>query len=81
MNYDLANMSKDEELELYDLLCDAHWKAHVSETPEEFRNSVAEAKTNRVWSDGLPPGLHTSDMSRALATHIVRNILGIDTDI
>ena len=81
MNYDLTNMSKDESEELYSLLCEAHWKSHVAETTEEFRNSVAEAKTNRVWSNGKPPGLHTSDMSRALATHIIKNILGIDTDI
>jgi len=75
MNYDLANMSKDEFEELYSLLCDVLWKQRVSKTPEEFRNSVAED------DDHTRLHLHTSDVSRAAATHIVRNILGIDTDI
>ena len=78
MNYDLNNMTSDEFEELYSLLCDAHWKSHVSKTTEEFRIAVAEAKTNVVWSDGIAPPLHTSDMSQALATHIIKNILGIE---
>jgi len=71
-------MTSDESEELYSLLCDALWKHHVSETPEEFHIAVAEAKTNFVWSDGMPPPRHTSDVSRAAATHIVKNILGIE---
>jgi hypothetical protein len=72
MNYDLANISKDEFEELYSLLCDVLWKQRVSKTPEEFRNSVAEDNDFLIC---------TCDVSRAAATHIVRNILGIDTDI